>query len=70
VHVANTDGSEIVATSIVYDSLDTCGHYLVELSRRERGFDSRWDHQTNQIILLPAPLDLGKYSTARLDTSY
>ena len=44
-HVANTDGSEIAASSIVCYSLDICGHYLVELSRRERGFDSRWDHQ-------------------------
>jgi hypothetical protein len=34
-----------------------------------REFNSRWDYQTNQAFLLPAPLALGKYSTARLDAS-
>ena len=38
-------------TLTIYLNLEPGGLPSVHLSRRERGFDSRWDHQTPQQLL-------------------
>jgi hypothetical protein len=37
--------------SMIYNGFDVGGRVSSHLSRRERGFDSRWDHQGNQALI-------------------
>jgi hypothetical protein len=41
-------GSSATKKCKVYQAVDYRGQRTAELSRRERGFDSRWGHQQNQ----------------------